>query len=278
MNNRTFYSTNIGYHLLLGLLLGIWVYFFLVLIGPFDAAPVKLKNRATMMFVYALFFTLSYFAIIPLQEKWHKKRNNWTLPTELIIVVMVFLICFLPSYFYYKSAWVVGEYSFMDFTLQIFLPFSLIFMPIILAGRWSIFKYINSKKKEKEQAAKLVTKITEKQHKITKEEQKITLTGENSLDVLQVFFSDLICVKSANNYVEVYYQTKEQLHKKLLRTSTKKVLNEIPTLTQVHRSYLINTMHFIAWKNKKSISLTHLNVPVSDKYRAALQQLLKIHP
>ena len=107
---------------------------------------------------------------------------------------------------------------------------------------------------------------------------KITLRGEHSLDVLQLDWTDLICVKSANNYVEVYYQRAGQLHKKLLRATSKSIQQDLPKLKRVHRSYLINPLHFVEWRSKKLIVLTHLEVPVSQSYQGQLRTLTQIHP
>jgi len=41
---------------------------------------------------------------------------------------------------------------------------------------------------------------------------------------------------------------------------------ELDFLIQVHRSHLINPMHFRSWKNPNTIILTHTEVPVSKTF------------
>ncbi len=248
---------HIKYHLLIGFVLGLWIYIFLIAIGPFDVSPLSFHRRVESQLAYALFFCLSYYCIIPIQNKIYKKFIHWNILAELILIVIVCLICFFPCYVYYKSDWVLGEYSLMRFIGFTYLPFMLIILPLIFFARWSVFKYGT---------------------KPQKEGKKILLSGENHLDVLNIPLADLICVKSASNYVEINYQKNGELHKKLLRTTTKKVLEEVPNLVRIHRSCLINPMHFIEWKNSKTLSLTHVEVAVSDTYKKQLSALPQFRP
>ena len=102
---------------------------------------------------------------------------------------------------------------------------------------------------------------------------KIILKGENKLDVLQLELTNLICINSANNHVEINYLENDTLKKKLLRTTLTKIHSEVPDLLKVHRSYLINPHHFREWVNSNTIYLTKMEVPVSKKYRNELLNL-----
>lgn len=93
------------------------------------------------------------------------------------------------------------------------------------------------------------------------------LTGENKLDVLQLKSSDLICISSADNYVEVTYLLNNELRKKLLRTTLKTIHAQEPELVKVHRSHVINPVHFKEWKDSSSIILTQMELPVSKNYK-----------
>lgn len=251
------FTPHIKYHLLIGFIFAVWIYLFLILIGPFDIAPLSFQRRVESQLAYALFFCLAYYSIIPLQNRIYKRLLHWNIITELILLFIVYVICFFPSYWYYKTDWMLGEYTLLQFIGFIYLPFLLIMLPLLFFARWSVFKYGTPTPKKKE---------------------KILLSGENQLDVLNIPLADLICVKSANNYVEVHYQKNGELHKKLLRTTTKKVLEAIPELVRVHRSCLINPMHFIEWKNSKTLALTHVEVSVSETYKKQLAEQLEFRP
>ena len=93
------------------------------------------------------------------------------------------------------------------------------------------------------------------------------MTGENKRDVLRINLSDLVCVSSADNYVEVSYLIGGKLHKKLLRVTLKNIHPQVPSLLKTHRSFLINPSHFKDWKNANTIHLSQIEVPVSKNYK-----------
>ena len=44
-------------------------------------------------------------------------------------------------------------------------------------------------------------------------------------------------------------------------------------LVRIHRSHLINPVHFKSWKDAHTLSLTQIEVPVSKNYKKALEAL-----
>ena len=58
-----------------------------------------------------------------------------------------------------------------------------------------------------------------------------------------------------------------KLEKKLLRTTLKKAQIQLPQLVKVHRSHLINPIHFKEWKNANTLILTHTEVPISKNFK-----------
>ena len=84
---------------------------------------------------------------------------------------------------------------------------------------------------------------------------------------LKIELSNLICINSANNYIEVNYLQDQELKSKLLRTTLKQIHSKVPSLIKVHRSYLVNPVHFMTWIDSKTLGLTKMEVPVSKKYK-----------
>ncbi len=245
---------NIHYRpqLLVGLVLGIWLYIFLVLIGPFDAAEVPLSIRTHLMLGYGLVFFLSYALLIPIQNTLYQYLGKWELLHEAAIVAL-FCCYALPICFaYYKTEIVNGTFGFYNFALGIYLPTISILLPVILAGRYLVAR----------QAPDII--------EVVPPQETVTLLGDNKLDILKLALTDLVALEAANNYVAVYYLMEGQVQKKLLRSSLRKLHQTVPDLIQVHRSYLINPQHFIEWKDGLTLVLTQLTVPVSQKYKSSL--------
>jgi DNA-binding LytR/AlgR family response regulator len=147
-----------------------------------------------------------------------------------------------------------GEYSLIQFTLEVYYPIFIILLPIIIFARWFVQK-------------KLVNPSTD----------KIVLIGSNKLDILQINNSDLVCVSSADNYVDISYLVNNELNKKLLRTTLKSIESQFPELVKVHRSHLINPTHFKEWKDSNTLLLTQTEVPVSKSYKKVILSM-NIHP
>ena len=245
-------------HILIGLILGLWVYLFLAFIGPFDAAPLQFGWRIQIMTGYGLLFSLAYFLIIPLQEWVYGQLKIWNPKWEIFIVLLVFIISLPFSYFYYKSDWIVGESDFGVYTLEMFLPTALLILPLMAIAR------------------RLIAKNTRATQSV-KSTEKVILSGQNKLDILQIEREALIAAKSAGNYVEIYFMQEDQLIKKLFRSTLKEINQTIPDLVQVHRSHLINPSKFIAWKNKSTIYLPQLEIPVSGAFKNTLLKSVPIH-
>lgn len=237
-------TSSYKHHFLIALAIAIWLAIFLILIAPFDIAELPIEVRLEIMPMYGLISFVGYILLIPFQNWAYKKMKKQSISFEILIIVLFNIIVLLGSYWYYKSSIVNGNHSFIKFTFEIYYPIFFILLPIIIFARWFISRKV-----------------------VHQESKKIILTGDNKLDILQILEEDLICVSSADNYVEVTYLINTELNKKLLRTTLKNMETQLPQLMKVHRSHLINPIHFKAWKNANTLLLTQIEVPVSKNYK-----------
>ena len=232
------------YHLLTALIIAVWLSIFLIIIAPFDAAELSFNIRLRIMPVYGLISFLGYLILIPLQNWAIRKMSKQFVLFEILHIILFNILVLIGSYMYYKSSIVNGNYSFTKFTFEVYYPIFFILLPIIIFAKWFL------KKKNSTQDLK-----------------KIILKGDNKLDILQIESSDLICVSSADNYVEVNYLINDVLNKKLLRTTLKNIELQLPELVKVHRSHLINPIHFKEWKDATKVLVAGIEVPVSKNYK-----------
>jgi DNA-binding LytR/AlgR family response regulator len=128
---------------------------------------------------------------------------------------------------------------------SVFLPAIATILHIIIFGRFAFGKYKNKKT----------------------EAQKIKIKGDGNYEGLRLFFNDIICIQSSDNYVEVFYSSGNELKKSLIRNKLSFVADEFTELLRTHRSYLINPYHFLQWKTEKGrifvLLFHHIEVPVS---------------
>ena len=244
-------NTSYKYHLIIALIISLWLVLFLILIAPFDIAELTFSARLEILPIYGLISFVVYMFLVPIQNWAFKYFKKWTLLSEVLFIIIFNCIQIIFSYSYYKSSIVNGNYNFQKFLLDIYLPIFFILLTIVVFSRWFLNK-------------KIPNKI----------ENSIVLKGDNKLDVLQILQEDLICISSADNYVEVNYLLRGELHKKLLRNTLKGIQNDVPDLLKVHRSHLINPTHFKEWNGSNSILLSEMEIPVSKNYKAALLELI----
>lgn len=240
-------NTSFKHHIIVGLIIGVWIALFLVFIAPFDASDLPFSIRFKILPFYGFISFLSYIVLIPIQNIIFKRFNSWNIALEISYIFVFNILALLGSYTYYKSNIINGDSPLLNFIFGIYSPIFFFALTIIVFSRW----FLNRK--------------TSKPNN-----EKIILKGENKLDVLQVKFSELVCISSADNYVEINYLKEGLLKKKLLRTTLKNIHSDMSNLLKVHRSYLINPMHFKDWKDSGTIHLTQMEVPVSKNYKKNL--------
>jgi len=242
-------NTSFKLHFFIALIIAVWLVVFLVLIAPFDASDLSFVIRLQILPPYGIISLLGYLAIIPLQNKIYRSLRRWTLPMEVMVITVYNILVLFGSYAYYKTSIINGTYSFLKFTFEVYYPIFFILLPIIIFGRWYLTK-----------------------RSLRGVEEPILLTGENKHDVLKINVSDIICISSADNYVEVSYLLNQGLRKKLLRNTLKNIHEQQPDLLKVHRSHIINPVHFKEWINSNTIQLTKMKVPISKNYK---QEIIK---
>ena len=105
--------------------------------------------------------------------------------------------------------------------------------------------------------------------------ESLQLPSQNKSESFTTNVDQLLCIKSVENYVEVYSLRDDQLKKTILRNTLKNIqenLLEFDCFEQCHRSYLVNldkVQHFTG--NAQGLSLKFsddlpLEVPVSRSY------------
>jgi len=107
---------------------------------------------------------------------------------------------------------------------------------------------------------------------------------ENGKIMLAIKPTQLLLLKSENNYTAVFFLQNEQVEKKLIRTNLKKLeseLSEFPYLLRIHRSHMVNLEKIASVERKKGsfqIYLTQLPempLKVSESYKAIFEEQIK---
>mgnify|MGYP006162922425 CR=1 FL=1 len=242
-------NTSIKHHLIVGALISVWLFVFAFIIRPFDDGTINFKSWLLISLGFSVLAFLCYSIVGFIQKSIYKKISKWSVSLEIASIVFFYLIYLFGTYTYYKSPILNGGYTFTAFFSIIFIKVALILTPVIVLVRRYLLKLIPIK------------------------EDFLVIKGENKLDVLKIKKADLVCISNAQNYVEIFYLENNQLRTKLIRSSLKKVQEDFDFLLQIHRSHLINPLHFKSWRNSNTIILTQIELPVSKNYKASLLTL-----
>jgi hypothetical protein len=239
-------NPSIKQHLVVGLLMALWIFVFAFIIKPFDDGTLNFRSWIFISFGFSVLAFICYSVLAFLQNKIYKKISKWNFSLEIGSILFFFLIYLFGIYSFYKSPILIGGYNFSEFFTIIFIKVAVILTPVIILARRYLIKLIPVK------------------------EDILTFMGENKLDILKIKKADLVCISNAQNYVEIFYIENGKLHSKLLRTSLKKILEDFAFLVQIHRSHLINPIHFKSWRNSNTIILTQIELPVSKNFKESV--------
>ncbi|KUJ60611.1 histidine kinase [Flavobacteriaceae bacterium CRH] len=242
-------NPKIKHHLIVGLLIALWIFAFAFIIKPFDDGTLNFCSWILLSIGFSSIAFVCYAVLAVIQNRIYKNISKWNLSLEIGSIVFFFIIYLIGIYTFYKSPVLKGGYGFWEFFSIIFIKVALILTPVIILARRYLIKLIPVK------------------------DDILTIRGENKLDVLKINKADLVCISNAQNYVEIFYIENNKLTSKLLRTSLRKVQKDFGFLMQIHRSHLINPIHFKSWRNPNTVVLTQIELPVSKNYKETLLTL-----
>ena len=242
-------NPSIKHHTVIGALLALWCFLFAFFVRPFEHGSMDFSKWMYVSVGFSVLVFFCYTLVSLLQIQLYRYFKKWSVLLEITIYVFFYVLYSISTFVYYKSDFVAGYYNVIDFLLNIIINIVLILTPLLFFVR----KY----------ALKL----------IPKEDNVITITGENKLDVLKITQEDLVCISNAQNYVEIFYLDNVELRSKLMRSTLKKMQKEYDFLLQIHRSHLINPLHFKSWKDGQTIIVTQKELPVSKSYKSLLLAL-----
>lgn len=242
-------NISIKHNLIVGLLLALWIFIFAFIIRPFDDGTLNFRAWLFMSIGFSSMAFLCYFILAFAQKRVYEMTLKWNIKFEVVSLLFFYAIYLFGIFAYYKSPILNGGYSFLEFFLIIFIKVALILTPVIILARRYLIKRIPIK------------------------EDVLIFKGENKLDVLKINKTDLVCISNAQNYVEIFYIENDKLTSKLIRSSLKQVQGDFTFLVQIHRSHLINPIHFKSWRNQNTIILTQIELPVAKNYKETVLAL-----
>ena len=252
----------IGFGIALGLFL------FILFFQPFELDNTDVNNYIlTIAGFSGITFLLIGILQIILPWSFPKRLNkkNWDLKREIILQ---FLLWGLNS-----VAWAFYIVYVAGVKLSMYLEVKIVLLSLAPP---LIILFIKEIRSLRMQLENIKVQHREKRH------EHIELVSENRSEKLIMESSELILIKSAENYVEVLYLAGGTGTKKLLRTTFKSMEDQLRPFSQMircHRTYIINLDHVIRLHREYgriSLKMNEIEetIPVSRQYLLAIKNAL----
>jgi DNA-binding LytR/AlgR family response regulator len=252
----------IGFGIALGLFL------FMLFFQPFELDNTDFNNYIlTIAGFSGINYLLIIFLLIILPWIFPKRlnRKNWDLKREIIVQFLLWVLNSVAWTFY--TAYVA------DVKLSMYLTVRIVILSLAPPMIILLIKEIRS--------LKMQLQDLKAQHR-EKRQENVLLISENRSEKLSINSSELILVRSAENYVEIHYLSGGTGTRKLLRTTFKSIEDQLKPYSQMircHRTCIINMDHVV--KLYKDYGRTHLKmngieelIPVSRQYLLGIKNAL----
>lgn len=201
-------------------------------------------------------------------------KGNWKLYMDILLQLISWAMIAVAYNFYSRF---VGNIS-IDFNISFRLILLALFPVVILIiiNRFKIVR-LSLRKLEDTMREAGIRSGGEKK------DAEVTFESENKSEQFTVKLSAILFIQSANNYIEVFYLSGQDIHKQLIRSTlkrTEELLHRHSNILRSHRSILVNTDHAIRFTGNPGnlrLKLQHVDedLPVSRQYLQAVKESIK---
>jgi len=273
--NSTFpYPKSIRNNLLTAMILGFVVVFITIFLQPFGSNNFLSPYKNLYFTGYGLILVSAYLSCFYVADRYYQRVKVWKWTEELVFnfiyIVFGITLAFLYTELVINKAPDHVNLAHYLFWLRImFLGYGTIMMVTTLLLRHYLGKIeVDEIKKT---STNVVREIQTDLHVF-----KSSLKNES----FEVNKSDIIYIKSEDNYVKIFYLGGGELKEKMMRNTLSALHNQLPSLLRVHRSYLVNPNYIGSLDGNSQnarLSLTHKNnqIPVSKTYFAMIKSHIK---
>jgi hypothetical protein len=247
------------------------VFLFILFFQPFPLGNFDFNNRLLfiagmggIVFIFML-FTRTLFPNESHPVNDNNPQHPW--PEFLSSSVLLALIS-LAFAFYIR--YVGGT------PITFFIMFKVVFIALVPPVALKLHDTFKALKQQNESLASNYQSYQEQIKKLKEDylNKPIIFGSETSGDELELILSDVVFIKSADNYVEIVFKEGNHLVKKLLRNTLKNIeyqLQPYPNFIRCHRVCIVNTryIHKLESKNHNywiSIEGYEDQIPVSRQY------------
>lgn len=254
------------------------VFLFVLFFQPFTTEVFDFENKLLFFAGFGLICLISLLVAQILFQKSLIQNDNNIADNSFINTLYYFTITTIIS---------LGFVFYLRYVGGITSTFTLVFRIIIvgaaIAASINIHKLLLSLSYDYQQLLVEDRAIKDKLKKFSENyaNRFIQFISENDSDNFRILVSDLVYIKSADNYIEIGYNEGNEVKKRLIRSTLKNAeqqLMEYNNFIRTHRTSIVNIQYLEKLnKNFNTYWLSLINskesIPVSRQYLIAVREL-----
>lgn len=200
--------------------------------------------------------------------------GNWRLYKDILLnfITWAFLAVAFNFYAHYVGLISITFHLSFRIILLALLPV----VALIILHQFKIYK-INF------QQIRDLTKNAGIPFNIAAPDNEIEFITDNKAENFKIHISNLVMIKSANNYIEIYRNDHGVINKKLIRATLINAENQLksfPNVIRCHRTTLVNIDYIMKFNSSQHGSILHLKnmdekVPVSRQFIVLVREAIK---
>lgn len=268
---KSYYRTYLG--------IAISIFLFILFFQPFSTEKFQFENKLLFLAGFGIIVLIFLFISQAIfQHTLSKKDEENNSSTVYVPLYYLFQIVATSLAFVFYIGF-VGQIS-VTISIVVRVVFICLSLPVTIHLKIAIDTYQKRLKKLLFNTRSMQDKL--KQFSESYSNKHIEIISESESDNFRIQVSEIVFVKSADNYVEIGYHDAGTVKKRMLRNTLRNVeqqLSEFNNFIRTHRSSLVN-IQYIEKLNKNfnsywlSIDKTKETIPVSRQYLVAVKDLV----
>lgn len=273
--NRPYpFNDDLKYNTKISFFISIGIFAFLFLFQPFSINSLPLKERYYLItgFAVTTFLALSFHLLI-IPSLFPKKfaSGEWSIKKEILWYTWI-LFTILTGLFLLNNSLGVIKVSFNTVVMLILTAVIPITVLIIVNHNRILRIHLKS-------ASELNKKLKENK---TIEEKMLYFNSAYQKDSLAIKVNSLLFIRSANNYIEVFWKEGNIIKNQMVRcsmTNAEEVITDYKFVLKCHRSYIVNINYIDKVEgNSQGYKLFFENlvapIPVSKSFVTRLKEMI----
>jgi len=270
------FNDNFNHNLKVVFGISLGVFLFLQFFQPFELQSIESENK-TYIFLGGSIITLLALAfnLLVLPEIFPRllSSENWKIKKEILWNLWILFTIGIGYFFYTQFV------EFLEFNIFIIIKILLIStIPVALLITINQDRLLKANLKT---AIELNKKVSDYQNEIeVPKKQIICFISDNEKEKVEIDINDLLFIRSANNYIEIFRKKGKDYNKYLLRSSLQKAeenLKNFIFIFKCHRTSIVNINNITEITgNSQGYKLKFENIdeeiPVSRSYSNELKK------